>query len=178
MQATILLFDRFTALEAVGAHDALAGTPKMDVTFIAERVGPIRDDTRRLQLTADAALSEFPHPDIVVFPGGPGAQQHLVNGTVHQWLRAADCRAQWMLAIGSGSTVLAAAGLLRGVSVSATDTTGRLLREHGARPATQAVVIDGKYGTAADGADAGVLIRNVLHRRFHPPHHPIERNYT
>ncbi len=166
MQATILLFDRFTALEAVGPHDALAGTPEIDVTFIAERVGPIRDDTGRLQLTADAALGEFPHPDIVVVPGGPGAQQHLVNGTVHQWLRAADCQAQWMLAIGSGATILAAAGLLRGYSATATDTTDRLLAEHGARPTAHAVVIDGKYGTAADAADAGVLIREVLHRQF------------
>jgi putative intracellular protease/amidase len=168
MQAAILLFDRFTALDAVAPHDALAGTPGIDVTFIAERVGPMRDDSGRLQLTADAALSEFPHPDIVVIPGGAGVQQHLVNGTVHQWLRAADARAEWMLSIGSGAMIAAAAGLLRGISVSAADTTGRFVSERGARPTGLATVIDGRYGTAADGAHAGALTRRALDLLFHP----------
>jgi len=75
VQIVILLYDRFTALDAVGPYEVLARLPGTTVVFAAERPGVVRADTGMLGLTADAALGDVPHPDIVLVPGGPGQQE-------------------------------------------------------------------------------------------------------
>ena len=40
MQIVIVLFDRFTALDAVGPYQVLAGLPGAEVVFAAEQPGP------------------------------------------------------------------------------------------------------------------------------------------
>src|SRR5882757_2663720 len=72
MQIAIVLFDRFTALDAVGPYEILSRLPDAQTVFVAERTGPVRADTGFLAITADRTLAEVPRPDIVVVPGGPG----------------------------------------------------------------------------------------------------------
>ena len=168
MQAAILLFDRFTALDAVTPHAALTSAG-IDVTFIGETIGPVRGDTRSIELTADAELGEVPAPDIVVIPGGAGIQRHLVNGTVHKWLRSAEPTASAVLAVGIGTLVPATAGLLAGRRAAASEHTDALLRRHRAVPTRAATVIDGKYGTAVDADAAADLVRNVV-TQLRTPH--------
>ena len=79
MQIAIVLYDRFTALDAVGPYETLGRLPDADTVFVAERTGPVRSDTGRLALTADRSLAEVPHPDIVVVPGGPGQSDQMDN---------------------------------------------------------------------------------------------------
>ena len=43
MQIAILLYDRFTVLDAIGPYQMLSGLPGARVTFVAECPGPIRD---------------------------------------------------------------------------------------------------------------------------------------
>ena len=72
MDIAILLFDRFTALDAVGPYETLSRLPDATVTFVAAEPGLIRTDVGSLGLMADASLDEMPRPDILVVPGGPG----------------------------------------------------------------------------------------------------------
>ena len=56
MTIAILLYDGFTALDAVGPYEILVSIPDTEVVFAAERQGEVRSDTGRLALVADAVF--------------------------------------------------------------------------------------------------------------------------
>jgi transcriptional regulator GlxA family with amidase domain len=153
MQICVLLYDRMTALDAVGPYEVLSRLPGADTVFVAERAGPVRVDTGRLSLVADAALADVPAPDLILVPGGPGAP--TAPGPVHDWLRAADETSTWTTSVCSGSLVLASAGLLTGRRATTHWTVLDRLASFGAVPVTERFVTDGKYVTAA-GVSAGI----------------------
>jgi putative intracellular protease/amidase len=155
MQIAILLYDRFTVLDAVGPYQVLSSMPGADVLFAAERPGLIADDRGRLHLAADASLADVPRPDIVVVPGGPGQDDQMGDGPVHEWLRAADQTSTWTTSVCTGSLILAAAGLLEDRRATSHWLALDELTSHGATPVKQRVVFDGKYVTAA-GVSAGI----------------------
>ncbi|WBB61373.1 DJ-1/PfpI family protein [Streptomyces sp. WMMC500] len=155
MQIAIVLFDRFTALDAVGPYEMLGRMSGADVVTVAEARGPVRNDVGSLAVVADAALDEVGRPDIVVVPGGPGQSEQMADGPLHEWLRAVDEHTRWTTSVCTGSLVLAAAGLLRGRRATSHWLAREQLRAHGAEPAGERVVFDGKYVTAA-GVSAGI----------------------
>ncbi|MFI9599809.1 DJ-1/PfpI family protein [Streptomyces sp. NPDC052043] len=161
MQIAIVLFDRFTALDAVGPYETLGRLPGAETVFVAERPGPVRTDTGHLALTADRTLDEVTNPGIVVVPGGPGQSAQMDNETLLAWLRTADATSTWTTSVCTGSLLLAAAGLLDGRRATshwlALDQLGRF----GAEPTGERVVVDGKYVTAAgvsSGVDMGLTL--------------------
>jgi putative intracellular protease/amidase len=155
MQIAILLYDRFTVLDAIGPYQVLSGIPDAEVTFVAERPGPIRDQVGSLVLSAPAGLADVPRPDIVVVPGGPGQNDQMQDGPVHEWLRAADQASTWTTSVCTGSLILAGAGLLAGRRATSHWTALDELASLGATPVRERVVFDGKYVTAA-GVSAGI----------------------
>lgn len=161
MQLAIVLFDRFTALDAVGPYEMLGRLPEADTVFVAERPGPVRSDTGRLALTADKSLAEVPRPDIVVVPGGPGQSAQMDNQVLLDWLRAADATSLWTTSVCTGSLLLAAAGLLEGRRATSHWLALDQLKRFGAEPTGERVVFDGKYVTAAgvsSGIDMGLTL--------------------
>jgi putative intracellular protease/amidase len=155
MQVAILLFDRFTALDAVGPYEVLSRLPGASAVFVGEKPGEVRTDVGTLGLHVDATLAEVTHPDIVLVPGGIGQQQHMLDGPVHEWLRAVDATSTWTTAVCTGSLILAAAGLLRGRRATSHWVRRPELADHGATPVSDRVVFDGKYVTGA-GVSAGI----------------------
>lgn len=155
MQIAIFLYDKCTALDAVGPYEVLSRMPGASTVFVGEERGPVRTDLWSLALHADATLDDVPSPDLVLVPGGIGQREHMIDGPVHEWLRAADTSSTWTTAVCTGSLMLAAAGLLKGRR--ATSHWVRLpdLADHGAVPTDQRVVFDGKYVTGA-GVSAGI----------------------
>jgi putative intracellular protease/amidase len=155
MQIAILLYDRFTVLDAIGPYQVLSGIPDAEVVFVAEHPGPIRDQVGSLVLSAPAGLADVPRPDIVVVPGGPGQNDQMQDGPVHEWLRAADQASTWTTSVCTGSLILAAAGLLAGRRATSHWTALDELGSLGVTPVRERVVFDGKYVTAA-GVSAGI----------------------
>jgi putative intracellular protease/amidase len=155
MQIAILLYDRFTVLDAVGPYQVLSRLPGAEVVFVAEQAGLIGDELGSLSLSATATPADVPHPAIVVVPGGPGQNDQMQDGPVHEWLRAVDKTSVWTTSVCTGSLILAAAGLLTGRRATshwmALDELGRL----GPTPVAERVVFDEKYVTAA-GVSAGI----------------------
>jgi putative intracellular protease/amidase len=155
MQMAIVLYDRFTALDAVGPFQVLSLMPGVTTVFVAERVGPVRNDGGNLSLVADAALADVPSPDIVVVPGAPLEAVVLDDGPLHEWLRAVDTTSTWTTSVCTGSLILAAAGVLTGRRATThwavQDELGRL----GATAVFERVIFDGKYVTAA-GVSSGI----------------------
>jgi putative intracellular protease/amidase len=156
MQIAIPLFDRFTALDAVGPYEVLSRLPGASVTFVGEQTGPVRSEIGTLALTVDAAFDEVDAPDIVVVPGGPGTRAMLTPGPLHAWIRAVDPTTRWTTSVCTGSLVLGAAGLLEGLEATthwaALDELAPLC---GTVVGDRRIVPQGKVVTAA-GVSAGI----------------------
>ncbi|MFC5799982.1 DJ-1/PfpI family protein [Streptomyces formicae] len=155
MQLAILLYDRFTSLDAVGPFELLSRLPGAETVFVAEKAGPVRNDQDNLSLVADRSLAEVPAPDIVLVPGGPGSRRALADETLLEWLRTADATSTWTTSVCTGSLVLAGAGLLKGRRAASHWLSLDLLGRLGAEPTGERVVFDGKYVTAA-GVSSGI----------------------
>ncbi|MFF3286650.1 DJ-1/PfpI family protein [Streptomyces sp. NPDC003023] len=160
-QIAVLLFDRFTALDAVGPYEMLCRLPDTEVVFVAERTGPFANDAGELHLVATRTLDEVTEPDIVVVPGGPGQDGQMENEALLEWLRAVDTTSTWTTSVCTGSLLLAAAGLLKGREATSHWLALDELKRLGAEPTGRRVVTDGKYVTAAgvsSGIDMGLAL--------------------
>ncbi|MGW7542777.1 DJ-1/PfpI family protein [Streptomyces sp. NPDC054770] len=161
MQFAIALYDRFTALDAVGPYETLGRLPDSEVVFVAEEAGPVRTDNGNLALIAERTFAEVPHPDVVVVPGGPGQTPQMTNQVLLDWIRSADATSTWTTSVCTGSLLLAAAGLLEGRRATSHWLALDELRKYGAEPTGERVVTDGKYVTAAgvsSGIDMGLAL--------------------
>lgn len=166
MDIAILLFDRVTALDAVGPYEVLSRIPGATVTFVATEPGPKRTDTGRLALVADASLTDLPRPEIVLVPGGPGQVDAERDDTILEWLRTAHESTIWTTSVCTGSLVLGAAGLLQGLRATTYWLALETLARYGAVPTDARVVEDGKVMTAA-GVSSGIDMALTLTARLH-----------
>ncbi len=155
MQIAIPLFDRFTALDAVGPYQVLSNLPGAAVRFLGPEAGPVRTDDRMLTILADGRWEDAPRPDVVVVPGGVGTRALLDDERMLGWLRDVHEQTTFTTSVCTGSLVLAAAGLLDGVDATTHWMERERLGELGARPVPDRVVARGKVVTAA-GVSAGI----------------------
>jgi transcriptional regulator GlxA family with amidase domain len=166
VQIAFLLYDRFTSLDAVGPFDVLNNVPGTEPIFVAERSGPVRNESDSLSLVADASLAEVTSPEIVVVPGGFGTRALLEHEPVLEWLRGVHQSSTWTTSVCTGSLLLAAAGLLDGVPATTHWLARDLLASLGARPVPGRVVEHGKIVTAA-GVSSGIDMALGLVQRMH-----------
>jgi putative intracellular protease/amidase len=165
LNVAILLYERLTALDAMGPYEVLSRLRDARVTFVAEQPGPVTTDTGMLRLVAEKSLAEVPHPDLVLVPGGPGQEQQLASAPVLDWLRGADAASSWTTSVCTGSLILGAAGLLAGRRATSHWLALDRLADFGAVPVSERVVIDGKYVTGA-GVSAGIDMALTLAGRI------------
>ncbi len=155
MNTTIVLYDRFTALDAIGPYEVLSRLPGAHVTFAAREAGPVRTDNGMLTVIAERSLAEIEQTDIVLVPGGPGEVAARAGTDVVAWVSRAHETSSWTTSVCTGSLILAAAGVLDGLPATthwlAMDALGAL----GARPTSERVVFAGKVVTGA-GVSAGI----------------------
>ncbi len=157
MRIAIPLFDRFTALDGIGPYEVLQRIPSFDITFIGHERAVVRSENGFLGIQVDATFEELTDPDIVVFPGGVGTRALVADERVLDWVRAAHETTTYTTSVCTGSLVLAAAGLLDGLTATthwgARDTLAGL----GAVPVEDRVVehLDLRIITAA-GVSSGI----------------------
>jgi transcriptional regulator GlxA family with amidase domain len=164
MNIAIVLYDRFTALDAIGPYEVLSRLPGASVVFVAAAAGPVRTDNGMLTLIAERSLEEVQRPDIVLVPGGPGEVAQRAGGTVLEWLEQVEPTSTWTTSVCTGSLILAATGLLRGRRATSHWLALEELRRLGAEPVQERVVFDGKLVTAA-GVSAGIDMALMLAAR-------------
>ncbi len=155
MEIAILLYERMTVLDAVGPYEVLSRIPGATVKMVAKQPGPQRNDTGSLSLLAEYSLDQAPSPDILLVPGGPGQTALMNDEEILAWVRRAHETSKWTTSVCTGSLILGAAGVLRGVKATTHWLAIEALRELGATPVADRVVIEGKIVTAA-GVSAGI----------------------
>jgi transcriptional regulator GlxA family with amidase domain len=155
VQIAILIFEKLTALDAIGPYEVLRSVPGWEVRFVGPTKGPVRTDSGALGLSADFGLDEVDAADVVLVPGGEGNRPLMEDEGVLSWLRAVDRDSKWTTSVCTGSLVLGAAGLLEGKRATGHWLFRDQLREFGAEPVAERFVKDGKVLTAA-GVSAGI----------------------
>ena len=155
MQIAILIFEKLTALDAIGPYEVLRSVPGWEVKFVGPEKGLVRADSGALGLSVDYSLDEIDEADIVLVPGGEGNRPLMSDEKVLSWLRRIDAGTKWTTSVCTGSLVLGAAGLLEGKPAASHWLYIEQLREFGADPVGGRIVEDGKTITAA-GVSAGI----------------------
>ncbi|MCG8557179.1 MAG: DJ-1/PfpI family protein [Proteobacteria bacterium] len=156
MEIAFLLFDGVTHLDAVGPYAVLQNLPDADVKFVARDTGTYRDKSRMLGLEADFTLDQVPNPDILVVPGGGGADAASEDTAVTDWVAHCHTSSRWTTSVCTGALILGGAGVLKGRPATTHWRAMETLAEkHGARPTAERVVRDGKVITAA-GVSSGI----------------------
>jgi putative intracellular protease/amidase len=155
MDIAIPLFDRVTALDAIGPYDVLSRLPDARVTFVGHAPGIVRTDNGMLGLAVDEPFEALPEPAVVVFPGGIGTRTLIHDERVLAWVRHAHEHTRYTTSVCTGSLVLAAAGILRDTDATTYWMVRDLLAKLGANPVSERVVERGKVITAA-GVSSGI----------------------
>ena len=168
MQIAIPLFDRLTALDAVGPYEVLSRLPGARVDFVAAEPGVFHTDTRMLGLTAELSYADAPEPDVLLVPGGIGSRTLMKHEPTLDWVRHAHETTRFTTSVCTGALVLGAAGVLDGLEATTHWMSRERLTEFGARPVARRVVEQGKVITAA-GVSAGIDMALVLVERLAGP---------
>jgi putative intracellular protease/amidase len=139
-QVAIPLFPRFTALDVVGPYEVLQRIPSIDVVFVGSRRGEVRTENGMLGVSCDATFDDVGAPDVLVVPGGIGTRELIHDDTIRGWLRAVHPNTAFTTSVCTGSLLLAAAGLLDGLTAATHFGAADLLNELGARYVPERVV--------------------------------------
>lgn len=155
MQIAALVFDAITPLDIVGPIEVLARMPGVEIVIVGKRRGPVRDPRTHWTLTAEASIAEVARPDVLVLPGGAGVRPLCADEPILEWLRHAHGTTSWTTSVCTGSLLLGAAGLLRGLTATTHWASRELLEQYGARYVEERVVQQGKIITSA-GVSSGI----------------------
>jgi transcriptional regulator GlxA family with amidase domain len=166
MKVALVLYPGFTVLDVVGPFQVLAAAPGVETMLVAHELGAIADDTARCPLVATATLSDVPAPEVVVVPGSELGLD--LDPVVVDWLRKVHATTSWTTSVGTGSSYLAAAGVLAGKEATTHWASPTRSREAGVHWSSRRVVQDGRVLTAA-GSTAGIDMALTLLGLSHGP---------
>lgn len=165
MKIAIALYDRFTALDAIGPYETLSRIPGAEVVFVGCEKRLFRTDLQALAVQVGASFAEVDRADVLVVPGGPGTREMMTDRPLIEWVQKIHATTQWTTSVCTGSLVLGAAGLLKGLDATTHWGCMTELASTGANPVTERVVIRGKIVTAA-GVSAGIDMGLTLAARI------------
>jgi putative intracellular protease/amidase len=155
MRIAIGLYERFTSLDAMGPFQVLSSLPGAEVTFVAEKAGPVTDESGFLTVMTRATFEQLPDPDILLVPGGTITGTLVPHHPIVRWIERAHAKTTWTTSVCTGALLLGGAGVLKGIDATthwaALDDLARL----GANPVRERMVRRGKIITAA-GVSAGI----------------------
>jgi transcriptional regulator GlxA family with amidase domain len=130
--------------------------PNTEVRFVGKEVGPLMTEGRALLLGVSQRVAETPSPDLALVPGGTTRPSQMVDDEVLDWLRKVHEATTWTASVSTGTLILGAAGILKGVPATTHWYKMGVLKIMGAKPQPDdRIVRSGKIVTAA-GVSAGI----------------------
>lgn len=155
-QIAILLYPGLSALDAVGPYEVFSRMPNAEIRFVGKETGPLMTEGGVLFLGVTHTLAETPSPDLVFVPGGTTTPGQMLDDEVLDWLRKVHETSTWTASDCTGSLILAAAGILKGLPATTHWIKMGVLKSMGSKPEpNQRIVRSGKIVTAA-GVSAGI----------------------
>jgi putative intracellular protease/amidase len=161
MQIVFLFYDGMTALDAIGPHEVLSRLPGAEVFHVARKSGPIKAEAGHLTFNAEYGLSQVSKADVLVVPGAGSATTLREYPEVHEWIRKIHTTTKWTTSVCTGSLILGASGILKGLKATSHWAVLDRLSSYGATAVSERVVEDGKVMTAA-GVSAGIDMALIL----------------
>ena len=141
MKIAILIYDGFTALDAVGPYEVLSCLPEAKVHFVSTERGPKRAHTNFLSVMADYTLDDISDPEIIVVSGGTkGTIVAAEDPRILSWVRQAHETSKWTTSVCTGSLILGAAGILKGLQATTHWYARDFLEKFGAHYLSERVV--------------------------------------
>ena len=170
MKAVIVAFDRFTDVDVFLPWDLLNRVRFRDKDFSVRIVGP--STTHRsvcgLELPMHADLEECNIADLVYFSSGPGTREFIKNDALLKRFRL-DPDNQIICSMCSGALILAALGILKGISATTYPTAVKELKGFGIEVETaKHLVTHGNIGTAAGCLAAVDLMGWAIEKMYDP----------
>jgi gliding motility-associated-like protein len=132
VKAVIVAFDRFTDVDVFLPWDLLNRVRFRDKDFSVRIVGPstMHRSVCGLELPMHADLEECNFADLVYFSSGPGTREFIKNDALLKRFRL-DPNNQIICSMCSGALILAALGILKGISATTYPTAVEELRGFG-----------------------------------------------
>ena len=126
MQIAILVFHEVLELDLAGPHTVFrtasryaveAGHEELEVSTVARSRSSVLG-AGGLVMTPNYAFMGAPAPDVLVVPGGPGAEKAGKDPATRAYLREHAPRVRSLVAVSTGAIALGEAGLLEGLTVT------------------------------------------------------------
>ena len=133
MKIAALIFDKITVLDIVGPIEVLSWVPNSEIVWVGKEKGPIRAAPTGLAMTVEHTLDEVTSADILIIPGGPGVRLLLKDEKVLDWVRKIHATTKWTTTVCTGSLLLGAAGLLKGLDATTHWNSAQTLESFGAK---------------------------------------------
>jgi cyclohexyl-isocyanide hydratase len=150
----LLAFPGMTQLDLTGPLQVFTSLPGAAVCTVWKTLDPIQTHGG-LRMIPDVTLDSCPQLDVVCVPGGAAVIALMEDPEVLAFLRRQADNARFVGSICTGSLVLAAAALLRGVKATTHWAWTDLLPPLGVILTEGRVVRDGKFMTGG-GVTAGI----------------------
>ncbi|WP_407562336.1 DJ-1/PfpI family protein [Streptomyces sp. 184] len=155
MDIVIPLFDRFEPLDAIGPYEILAYVPGVEVRFVTDEPGPVQDVFGALPVHVPTRYDEVEQCDVLLVPGGGSHHAMMDDPAFLDWVRRIHAGTRFTTSVCTGGLVLAAAGLLKGLTATTHWNAARALASYGAVYTPERVVRQDRVITAA-GVSAGI----------------------
>lgn len=164
LRTGLLLFPRLTQLDMTGPFEVFTRIQGNAVHLLWKSLDPVHADSG-LGLLPTTTFADCPRLDVICVPGGPGVLALMEDAEVLDFLRRTAETARYVTSVCTGSLVLGAAGLLKGRRAASHWMSRDFLRDFGAEPVAERVVVDGNVitgGGVTAGIDFALMIAAAL----------------
>ncbi|MFF0516975.1 DJ-1/PfpI family protein [Streptomyces sp. NPDC004250] len=155
MDIVIPLFDHFEPLDAMGPYEVLAYLPGATVRFVTATPGMVQDALGSLTVRVTTQYSEVERCDVLLIPGGSSRRVMMNDPDFLDWVRRIHAGTRFTTSVCTGALVLAAAGLLDGLSATTHWEAITELESYGAVYTPKRVVRNDRIITSA-GVSSGI----------------------
>jgi cyclohexyl-isocyanide hydratase len=160
-----VLFPGLTQLDLTGPWEVLTRLGNAKCLLVSHDLSPVRSDSGGLSIVPTMTFADCPQLDMVLVPGGPGHLAAMEDPELQAFLKRQAPGCRYVMAVCTGSLVLAAAGLLRGYRATTHWTSLDRLAAFGVEPVSSRVVFDRNRitgGGVTAGIDFGLAVVAML----------------